>query len=69
MLNRRVVIKLSGAVQGVGFRPFVYNLANKLGIKGYVLNNGKGVYIEAEGSEESLKDFIIRIKFRKTATI
>lgn len=65
MLNRRVVIKLSGAVQGVGFRPFVYNLANKLGIKGYVLNNGKGVYIEAEGSEESLKDFIIRINLEK----
>ncbi|MEJ5172313.1 MAG: carbamoyltransferase HypF [Hydrogenothermaceae bacterium] len=65
MPNRRVIIRLSGAVQGVGFRPFVYNLANKLGIKGYVLNDGKGVYIEAEGGEESLRDFIIRINLEK----
>lgn len=38
-----------GTVQGVGFRPFVYNLAKRLGLKGYVNNTSWGVIIEAEG--------------------
>lgn len=48
-----------GVVQGVGFRPFVYRLASKLGISGYVRNiGGSEVEIYIEGSEESLKKFI-----------
>ena len=59
MLNEfRALIKLSGRVQGVGFRPFVYRLAEKYGIKGYVLNNMGGVEIDAEGTENALADFI-----------
>src|SRR5215472_6119422 len=44
-------IHVRGIVQGVGFRPFVYNLANSLGLSGYVLNSSAGVTIEVEGEE------------------
>ena len=55
---KRAIIKLSGRVQGVGFRPFVYRLAEKYGIKGYVLNNTEGVEIDAEGKEDDLSNFV-----------
>ena len=48
--RRRIVVK--GVVQGVGFRPFVYNLATSLGLKGYVNNSSRGVTIEIEGEPE-----------------
>ncbi len=44
-------IHITGIVQGVGFRPFVYNLANKYNLKGYCLNDSEGVLIEVEGEE------------------
>ncbi|MBI2400908.1 MAG: carbamoyltransferase HypF, partial [Deltaproteobacteria bacterium] len=47
MENTRIHIK--GIVQGVGFRPFVYNLAVKYGLKGWCLNDSEGVVIEVEG--------------------
>ncbi len=43
-------IRIRGTVQGVGFRPFVANLANRLGISGFVRNSEAGVEIEAEGA-------------------
>ena len=55
---KRANIKLYGRVQGVGFRPFVYRLAEKYGIKGFVLNNTEGVEISAEGEESGLLNFI-----------
>jgi hydrogenase maturation protein HypF len=45
---------VSGVVQGVGFRPFVYGVAHRLGLSGFVLNDGVGVLIEAEGPAEAL---------------
>ena len=42
-------IEINGIVQGVGFRPFVYNLANHFGLKGEVANTASGVYIHIEG--------------------
>ncbi|MBN2003567.1 MAG: acylphosphatase, partial [Anaerolineae bacterium] len=42
---------VTGVVQGVGFRPFVYNLATRLALKGWVLNHSGGVDIEIEGAE------------------
>lgn len=45
----RTKILVKGIVQGVGFRPFVYNLAISLGLKGYVINSSRGVTIEIEG--------------------
>jgi len=42
-------ITIKGTVQGVGFRPAVYNLVRKLGLNGYVTNSSAGVIIEVEG--------------------
>jgi len=49
--------RVTGVVQGVGFRPFVYGLAIRHGVGGYVLNDGDGVIVEAEGDERSLGAF------------
>ncbi len=50
MKRIRTKISVKGIVQGVGFRPFVYNLAKALKLKGYVINSSKGVTIEIEGN-------------------
>ncbi|MDO9577295.1 MAG: carbamoyltransferase HypF [Candidatus Cloacimonadales bacterium] len=49
--------EINGIVQGVGFRPFVYNLARKLKLNGYVLNSTNGVEIELEGTKKALIQF------------
>jgi hydrogenase maturation protein HypF len=54
----RKKIQIRGIVQGVGFRPFVYHLAQKLGLKGYVLNSSAGVTIEVEGGHSELECFV-----------
>jgi len=51
-------IHISGVVQGVGFRPFVYGLATRLGLTGWVRNTSAGVDIEVDGSSESLASFV-----------
>jgi hydrogenase maturation protein HypF len=57
MSRERVRITLSGAVQGVGFRPFVHGLAGRLGLGGFVRNRGGSLEIEAEGEHpERLAD-------------
>ncbi|GAB4418746.1 MAG: carbamoyltransferase HypF [Thermodesulfovibrionales bacterium] len=55
----RVRIKVSGIVQGVGFRPYVYNLAESLNLRGYVTNTSEGVDIDVEG--EKVSDFLERL--------
>lgn len=55
-------IKVRGIVQGVGFRPFVYNLAKRYDLKGWVLNASDGVMIEVEGDEMNLEKFVIGVK-------
>ncbi len=62
---KRLRIALRGAVQGVGFRPFVYNLAKDLGLKGFVINNSQGVLIEVEGNEDKLVSFLLRLHREK----
>lgn len=54
-------IQVRGIVQGVGFRPFVYRLARKYLINGWVLNATDGVFIHAEGEAKYLDEFIIEI--------
>ena len=54
-LRRSFVVK--GIVQGVGFRPFVYGLARKYGLKGWVKNSSAGVYIEVEGTPKAIEQF------------
>jgi hydrogenase maturation protein HypF len=53
-----VHIKISGLVQGVGFRPYVYRLAIRNNIKGWVENNNEGVSIHAEGTTVDIEHFI-----------
>jgi hydrogenase maturation protein HypF len=48
---------VSGVVQGVGFRPFVYRLAHERGVRGFVMNSSRGVVIEIEGDATSLEAF------------
>ena len=56
-LRLRREFHIDGIVQGVGFRPFVYGLALRHGLIGYVLNDANGVTIGAEGSPEQLASF------------
>jgi hydrogenase maturation protein HypF len=63
----RIYIVVKGAVQGVGFRPFIYNLAIKMNLKGYVLNSSSGVYIEAEQEKKYLDEFLLKIEKEKPA--
>lgn len=58
-------MSVAGVVQGVGFRPFVFRLATSLGLTGYVTNLPWGVLIEAEGEEERLNEFILRLPREK----
>lgn len=54
----RGILHVTGIVQGVGFRPFVYRLAKKFGLKGYILNMGNfGVKIEVEGKQAEIAAF------------
>ncbi len=62
---QRVVIDVSGIVQGVGFRPFVYVLAKELDLNGTVLNNGDGVHIEIEGEKHNIDRFLERLYLDK----
>jgi hydrogenase maturation protein HypF len=61
----RVVIR--GAVQGVGFRPFVYRLASALGLAGWVRNAAQGVSIEVEGELQVLREFLHHLEADKPA--
>jgi hydrogenase maturation protein HypF len=64
-LKQRAKITIKGAVQGVGFRPFVYRLAAELGIKGWIINSSQGVFIDAEAEEENLSSFVKKLKADK----
>ncbi len=55
-------IEIEGIVQGVGFRPFVYTMAEHWGISGFVLNDSRGVVVEAEGALEALAGFLFAIR-------
>jgi hydrogenase maturation protein HypF len=57
-MKSRLKITVTGIVQGVGFRPFIYQLAKRNELVGYVSNTSDGVIIEAEGEEAKLKDFL-----------
>ncbi len=53
---RRITVQ--GVVQGVGFRPFVFNLAERLDLAGWVLNHSGGVDIEIEGAGDAVTQFV-----------
>jgi len=55
-------IQVSGLVQGVGFRPFVFRLAQEGNLAGSVMNNASGVTIEVQGRQEAIEEFITRLR-------
>ena len=59
--RRRVRIRVVGTVQGVGFRPYVYRLAREHGLAGFVLNDERGVLVEAEGEAAAVAAFARRL--------
>src|ERR1039457_447918 len=61
----RLRVALYGAVQGVGFRPFVYRLATEMGLNGWVLNSSAGLTIELDGTRQQLKEFLGRLEWEK----
>ena len=58
-------IHVTGVVQGVGFRPFIYGLAHRFGLDGWVLNSSDGVDIEVQGAADLLDDFFRAIREEK----
>jgi hydrogenase maturation protein HypF len=58
---QRCVVKVSGVVQGVGFRPFIYQLATEYGLNGWVRNTSGYVEIDVEGQPASIDKFINHI--------
>jgi hydrogenase maturation protein HypF len=61
-VQRRLRVTVRGAVQGVGFRPFVYRLAGELGLSGWVRNTAQGVLLEVEGSPDAVEAFRLRLE-------
>jgi hydrogenase maturation protein HypF len=64
MIQRAKAI-INGIVQGVGFRPFIYHLAQKRGLGGYIANTSTGVDIEVEGEPRNIKNFFREVQTRK----
>ena len=54
----RASVQIAGIVQEVGFRPFVYGLARKHDLRGWLLNYEKGLSIEVEGEKNRVHSFI-----------
>jgi hydrogenase maturation protein HypF len=61
-VTERARVVIHGAVQGVGFRPFVYRLATEMALAGWVLNSSQGVFIEVEGEKPALDVFLLRLE-------
>jgi len=61
----RLKITVRGAVQGVGFRPFVHRLATGLGLAGWVNNSCAGVFLEVEGPRQAVESFLLRLEAEK----
>ncbi len=57
----RIHIHISGIVQGVGYRPFVWRCATSLGLAGWVRNATDGVHIEAKGPQDALDSFVLTL--------
>ncbi len=55
-------LEISGIVQGVGFRPFIYRLAHRFELRGYVFNHSNGVTIEVQGTPQNYGKFVKQLK-------
>lgn len=65
MADRRIRLRFSGIVQGVGFRPFIYRLAVEHGLVGWVRNTHDGVVVEVEGPPDSLERFLADVEKKR----
>ncbi len=63
----RVHIHITGIVQGVGYRPFVWRCATALGLAGWVRNAADGVHIDAKGPQEALDSFVLTLSTQQPA--
>jgi hydrogenase maturation protein HypF len=63
--RHRLRLEIRGAVQGVGFRPFVYRLAREMALGGWAANDTEGVIVEVEGAEDALQRFLTRLPAEK----
>jgi hydrogenase maturation protein HypF len=61
----RLRVAIRGAVQGVGFRPFIFRLASELKLAGWVKNSSLGVFVEAEGDRDAVQMFLHRLQPEK----
>jgi hydrogenase maturation protein HypF len=57
----RMRVRVRGTVQGVGFRPFVFRLAEHLALAGWVRNDERGVELEVEGEQEAVDTLLLRL--------
>ncbi|MBQ6842190.1 MAG: acylphosphatase, partial [Firmicutes bacterium] len=60
-MQKRFALQVTGIVQGVGFRPYVYGLALSCGLGGFVKNDAAGVAIEIEGEEPACRRFMAQL--------
>ncbi|MFH0986033.1 MAG: acylphosphatase, partial [Candidatus Omnitrophota bacterium] len=60
-VKQRLRLVIRGAVQGVGFRPFIYRLANALSLDGWGCNTAGGILVEVEGEDPLLREFLLRV--------
>jgi len=58
----RVQVRITGAVQGVGFRPYVFRLAREWRLSGWVVNSAQGVRIEAQGAAPDVEGFLSQLR-------
>ncbi|TFF87517.1 MAG: hypothetical protein EU548_10175 [Promethearchaeota archaeon] len=66
MSKKTVEINITGIVQGVGFRPFLFNLARNLGLNGYVFNRGNaGVRLILQGESKNIDQFIMDVDIKR----
>ena len=63
----RIHVHVSGIVQGVGYRPFVWKLATSLGLAGWVKNSSDGVHIEAKGDPAALDRLVLTLSTQHPA--
>ena len=63
----RIHVHVTGVVQGVGFRPFVWQMATSRGLTGWVRNAADGVHVEAKGPQEQLDSFVLALSTQAPA--
>lgn len=61
-IGERIRVEIEGIVQGVGFRPFVFRLARRHSLTGWVSNTSRGVLLEAEGGADDLAAFYLDLQ-------